>query len=176
MISPYWPSQQTGNGGIPYGLSSFGYDIRIGSTFQVFESAGFNEGVIDPKAFDPRLCRGYEVEPYSPMYLPPHSFALGWAMEELHIPRNVLVVCVGKSTYARCGLIVNITPAEPEWQGYLTLELSNTTPFPIKVYACEGIAQLLFFEGEPCTTSYADRRGRYMNQGRSVTFPSVRKR
>tara|TARA_B100001765_G_scaffold141827_1_gene89892 strand:+ start:264 stop:785 length:522 start_codon:yes stop_codon:yes gene_type:complete len=167
MIDPFEPVQVR-DGNISYGLSSYGYDIRVSSEFKVFTNV--HNSIVDPKNFDDRSFVDIEG---SECIIPPNSFALARTEEHFRIPRNVLVVCVGKSTYARCGLIVNVTPLEPTWEGYLTLEISNTTPLPAKVYGREGIAQLLFFEGdEEPETAYADRQGKYMEQT-GVTLPKM---
>ena len=167
MIDPFEPVQVR-DGNISYGLSSYGYDIRVSSEFKVFTNV--HNSIVDPKNFDDRSFVDIEG---SECIIPPNSFALARTEEHFRIPRNVLVVCVGKSTYARCGLIVNVTPLEPTWEGYLTLEISNTTPLPAKVYGGEGIAQLLFFEGdEEPETAYADRQGKYMDQT-GVTLPKM---
>ncbi len=167
MIEPFEP-RQVREGTISYGLSSYGYDIRVAPEFKVFTNV-YNV-VVDPKAFDARSF----VDVNGPVcIIPPNSFALARTVEYFRIPRDVLVVCVGKSTYARCGIIVNVTPLEPTWCGHLTLEISNTTPLPAKIYGGEGIAQLLFFQGdEPPETAYADRKGKYMDQ-RGVTLPRL---
>jgi|TARA_B100000745_G_scaffold1647_1_gene1345 dCTP deaminase len=167
MIDPFEPVQVR-DGNISYGLSSYGYDIRVSSEFKVFTNV--HNSIVDPKNFDDRSFVDIEG---SECIIPPNSFALARTEEHFRIPRNVLVICVGKSTYARCGLIVNVTPLEPTWEGYLTLEISNTTPLPAKVYGGEGIAQLLFFEGdEEPETAYADRQGKYMEQT-GVTLPKM---
>ena len=167
MIDPFEPVQVR-DGNISYGLSSYGYDIRVSSEFKVFTNV--HNSIVDPKNFDDRSFVDIEG---SECIIPPNSFALARTAEHFRIPRNVLVICVGKSTYARCGLIVNVTPLEPTWEGYLTLEISNTTPLPAKVYGGEGIAQLLFFEGdEEPETAYADRQGKYMEQT-GVTLPKM---
>jgi dCTP deaminase len=139
MIKPF-EDRQVRKGGISFGLSSYGYDIRIADEFKIFTN--INTTIVDPKAFDPRSFVDYQGEV---ALIPPNSFALGRSVEYFKIPRNVLTICVGKSTYARCGIITNVTPFEPEWEGYVTLEISNTTPLPAKIYANEGIAQVLFF-------------------------------
>ncbi len=159
MIEPF-EAGQVRDGSISYGLSSYGYDIRVAPEFKVFTNV--HNVVVDPKRFDDRSF----VDIHEPeCIIPPNSFALARTVEYFRIPRDVLVVCLGKSTYARCGIIVNVTPLEPTWEGYLTLEISNTTPLPAKIYADEGIAQLLFFEGdEEPSVAYADRKGKYMNQ------------
>ena len=153
---------------ISYGLSSYGYDLRIADEFKIFTN--INNTIVDPKAFDPRSFVDYQ----GPVCIvPPNSFALGRSLEYFKIPRNVLTICVGKSTYARCGIITNVTPFEPEWEGYVTLEISNTTPLPAKIYANEGIAQVLFFQSdEACQTSYADRQGKYQGQ-QGIVLPTV---
>jgi len=167
MIDPFEPAQVR-DGNISYGLSSYGYDIRVSSEFKVFTNV--HNSIVDPKNFDDRSFVDIEG---SECIIPPNSFALARTEEHFRIPRDVLVICVGKSTYARCGLIVNVTPLEPTWEGYLTLEISNTTPLPAKVYGGEGIAQLLFFEGdEEPETAYADRQGKYMEQT-GVTLPKM---
>lgn len=148
-----------GNKVVSYGLSSFGYDIRVADEFKVFTNV-YNS-IVDPKQFREDAFVDMVTDE---CIIPPNSFALARSVEYFRIPRNVLAFCIGKSTYARCGIIVNVTPFEPEWEGYVTLEISNTTPLPAKIYANEGIAQVVFFEGEPCTTSYADRKGKYMKQ------------
>ena len=167
MIKPF-EDRQVRNGGISYGLSSYGYDIRIADEFKIFTN--INTTIVDPKSFDPRSFVDVQGEV---AVIPPNSFALGRSVEYFKIPRNVLTICVGKSTYARCGIITNVTPFEPEWEGYVTLEISNTTPLPAKFYANEGIAQVLFFESdEACETSYADRQGKYQGQ-QGIVLPTV---
>jgi dCTP deaminase len=167
MIEPFTETQVR-SGVISYGLSSYGYDVRIADEFKVFTN--INHTVVDPKEFDPRSF----VDVQGPQcIIPPNSFALARSVEYFRIPRNVLVVCVGKSSYARCGIIVNVTPLEPEWEGIVTLEVSNTTPLPARIYANEGIAQFLFFRGEEvCETSYADKKGKYQAQ-KGLTLPRV---
>jgi dCTP deaminase len=167
MIEPF-EGAQVRNGKISYGISSYGYDIRVSTEFKVFTNV--HNSIVDPKNFDERSF----VEIHAAeCIIPPNSFALARTEEYFRIPRGVLVLCVGKSTYARCGLIVNVTPLEPTWEGYLTLEISNTTPLPAKVYGGEGIAQLLFFEGdEEPDVAYVDRAGKYMNQT-GVTLPKM---
>ena len=153
---------------ISYGLSSYGYDIRVADEFKLFTNIATT--VIDPKAFDPRSFIDFKAPE---CIVPPNSFALARTVEYFRIPRDVLTVCLGKSTYARCGIIVNVTPFEPEWEGTATLEISNTTPLPAKIYANEGIAQVLFFQSdEVCQTSYADKKGKYQTQ-RAVTLPRI---
>lgn len=166
MIRPFASRQN--RKGISYGLSSYGYDFRVADEFRIF--TGLNATEIDPKKTDDGsfiLVRGKSV------LIPPHSFALARTVEYFKIPRNILTLCVGKSTYARCGLIVNVTPFEPEWEGYATLELSNTSPLPVRVYANEGIAQLIFLEAdEVCQVSYADKKGKYQAQ-KKITFAKI---
>jgi len=167
MIEPF-VDKQVRNGVISYGVSSYGYDIRIGNTFKIFTNV-FNS-VVDPKDFDPKSMVDFVGDV---CIIPPNSFVLAQTVEYFRIPRNVLTICVGKSTYARCGLIVNVTPFEPEWEGYVTLEISNTTPLPAKIYANEGIAQVLFFEAdEECEVSYADKKGKYQGQ-QSIVLPKL---
>jgi len=167
MIEPF-EAGQVRDGVVSYGISSYGYDIRVSREFKVFTNV--HNAIVDPKRFDAKSFVDFEVDE---CIIPPNSFALARTEEYFRIPRNVLAVCVGKSTYARCGLVVNVTPLEPTWEGYLTLEISNTTPLPAKVYGGEGIAQLLFFEGdEEPETAYADRRGKYMMQ-QGVTLPRL---
>jgi dCTP deaminase len=159
MIEPF-EERQVAEGVVSYGLSSYGYDLRIADEFEIFTN--INSTVVDPKRFDPKSLSKYKGDC---CIIPPNSFALGRSLEYFRIPRNVITLCVGKSTYARCGIITNVTPFEPEWEGYVTLEISNTTPLPAKVYAGEGIAQVLFFEGdEACEVSYADKKGKYQRQ------------
>jgi len=167
MIEPFVEGQVS-SGKVSYGVSSYGYDIRVGDEFKIFTNV--NSSIIDPKAFDPKSFIDFK----GPVCIvPPNSFALAKTVEYFRIPRTVLTVCVGKSTYARCGIIVNVTPFEPEWEGFVTLEISNTTPLPAKIYANEGIAQVLFFESdEECQTSYKDRKGRYQGQ-QVITLPKV---
>ena len=167
MIDPFVETQVR-TGVISFGLSSYGYDIRVADEFKVFTN--INNTVIDPKAFDPRSFVDIKTDV---CIVPPNSFALARTVEYFRIPRDVLTVCLGKSTYARCGIIVNVTPFEPEWEGTATLEISNTTPLPAKIYANEGIAQVLFFESdEPCETSYADKKGKYQAQN-ALTLPRL---
>jgi dCTP deaminase len=167
MIEPFVDSQVS-DGVISYGVSSYGYDIRVAGEFKVFTN--INTTVIDPKHFDPRSFMDVKTDV---CVVPPNSFALARTVEYFRIPRNVLTLCLGKSTYARCGIIVNVTPFEPEWEGTATLEISNTTPLPARIYANEGIAQVVFFESdEPCATSYADKKGKYQAQ-RTVTLPRI---
>jgi dCTP deaminase len=159
MIKPF-VKKQVRKGVISYGVSSYGYDIRVANEFKIFTN--INNTVVDPKNFDPKSFVTIKADH---CIIPPNSFALAKTVEYFKIPRDVLTVCVGKSTYARCGIIINVTPFEPEWEGFVTLEISNTTPLPAKIYANEGIAQVLFFRGDrPCATSYADKKGKYQNQ------------
>ena len=167
MITPFVESQRNDNC-VSYGLSSYGYDARVADEFKIFTNV--NNSIIDPKNFssDNFVDRKTDV-----CFIPPNSFALARTVEYFRIPRDIMVICLGKSTYARCGIIVNVTPLEPGWEGYVTLEFSNTTPLPAKVYANEGACQFLFFRGdEPCEESYADRAGKYMKQ-KGVTLPRV---
>ena len=172
MIAPYEPSlvrQVNGQKIVSYGTSSYGYDIRCADEFRVFTN--INSTIVDPKNFDPQSF--VEVSGKGYCVIPPNSFALARTVEYFRIPRSVLTVCLGKSTYARCGIIVNVTPFEPEWEGHVTLEFSNTTPLPAKIYANEGVAQVLFFESdEVCETSYRDRGGKYQGQ-QGVTLPKI---
>jgi len=169
MIEPFADSQVR-EGVISYGVSSYGYDMRVAPEFKIFTNV--LSAVVDPKQFDSRSF----VEFAGPVCMvPPNSFALARSVEYFRIPRNVLTVCVGKSTYARCGIITNVTPLEPEWEGFVTLEISNTTPLPARIYANEGIAQVLFFtadEGDECEQSYADKRGKYQAQT-GITLPKL---
>ena len=169
MIEPFADSQVR-QGVISYGLSSYGYDIRIADEFKIFTNV--YSAIVDPKNFDPHSMIDFKGDV---CIIPPNSFALARTIEYFRIPRSVLTVCVGKSTYARCGIIVNVTPFEPEWEGFVTLEISNTTPLPAKIYANEGIAQVLFFEADAddeCEVSYADRKGKYQAQ-RGITLPTI---
>ena len=167
MIEPF-EDRQVRDGVVSYGLSSYGYDIRVADEFKVFTN--INSTVVDPKNFD---ARSFVDVTTDICIIPPNSFALAKTVEYFRIPRDVLTVCVGKSTYARCGLIVNVTPFEPEWEGFVTLEISNTTPLPARVYANEGIAQVLFFQSdEPCEVSYADKKGKYQKQ-QGLTLPRL---
>lgn len=169
MIDPFEPNQvrEGGQGRIiSHGTSSYGYDIRCSNEFKIFTN--INSAIVDPKNFAPASFVDLTADV---CIIPPNSFALARSIEYFRIPRNVLVICLGKSTYARCGIIVNVTPLEPEWEGHITLEFSNTTPLPAKIYANEGVAQLLFLESdEICETSYKDRGGKYQGQ-RGVTLP-----
>ena len=167
MIEPFVESQVR-EGAISYGVSSYGYDIRVADEFKIFTNV--HSAIVDPKNFDPASMVDFRGEV---CIIPPNSFALARTIEYFRIPRTVLTVCLGKSTYARCGIIVNVTPFEPEWEGFVTLEISNTTPLPAKIYSNEGIAQVLFFEAdEECRISYADKKGKYQAQ-RGVTLPRI---
>ncbi len=159
MIKPF-ADRQVRQGVISYGVSSYGYDMRIADEFKIFTNV--NNTVVDPKNFSEKNYVDFRGDV---CIIPPNSFVLAKSVEYFRIPRNILTVCVGKSTYARCGLIVNVTPFEPEWEGYVTIEISNSTPIPAKIYANEGIAQVLFFESdEECLVSYADKKGKYQKQ------------
>ena len=167
MIEPF-VDDQVRTGVISYGVSSYGYDVRVGDEFKVFTNV-YNT-VVDPKNFDPKSFVDIKAEI---CIIPPNSFALASTIEYFRIPRDILTICLGKSTYARCGIIVNVTPFEPEWEGTVTLEISNTTPLPARIYANEGIAQVLFFESdEECEVSYADKKGKYLKQT-EVTLPRI---
>ena len=167
MIEPF-ADRQVRDGVISYGVSSYGYDMRVAPEFKIFTNA--LSAVVDPKHFDPKSFVEFSGDV---CIVPPNSFALATSVEYFRIPRNALTICLGKSTYARCGIIVNVTPFEPEWEGTATLEISNTTPIPAKIYANEGIAQVLFFQSdEPCHTSYRDKKGKYQSQ-MEVTLPRV---
>jgi dCTP deaminase len=167
MIEPF-SEKQVREGVVSYGVSSYGYDVRIADEFKIFTN--INSTIVDPKNFDPRSFVDFKGDV---CIIPPNSFALARTVEYFRIPRSVITVCVGKSTYARCGIIVNVTPFEPEWEGIVTLEVSNTTPLPAKIYANEGIAQVLFFESdEVCETSYADKKGKYQGQ-QVLTLPRM---
>lgn len=166
MIDPFSEGQirctEDGNKVVSYGISSYGYDIRIANEFQVFQPDYGESLIVDPKCFNSKLL-AYFTGDFC--IIPPNSFALARTIEYFRIPRHIMTVCLGKSTYARCGIITNVTPFEPEWEGHATLEISNTTPLPAKIYANEGIAQLLFLEGsEVCERSYADKKGKYQSQ------------
>ncbi len=167
LIDPFVDSQ-TRAGVVSYGVSSYGYDIRVADEFKVFTNI-YNT-VVDPKNFDPKSFVDIKADV---CIIPPNSFALARTIEYFRIPRNILTICLGKSTYARCGIIVNVTPFEPEWEGHVTIEISNTTPLPAKIYSNEGIAQVLFFESdEECQVSYKDKKGKYQAQ-RGVTLPKL---
>lgn len=171
MIEPFEPGQikeRNGESIVSYGTSSYGYDIRCSDEFKLFTN--LNSTIVDPKRFDSNSFVDVKGEV---CIIPPNSFALARTVEYFRIPRNILTICLGKSTYARCGIIVNVTPFEPEWEGYVTLEFSNTTPLPAKIYANEGVAQVIFFESdEVCETSYKDRKGKYQFQ-QGVTLPKI---
>ena len=169
MIEPFEDTQVRA-GSVSFGVSSYGYDMRVAREFRIFTNV--YSTVVDPKHFDARSLVEYDGDV---CIVPPNSFALARSVEYFRIPRNVLTICVGKSTYARCGIITNVTPFEPEWEGHVTLEISNTTPLPAKIYANEGIAQVLFFEADAddvCETSYADKKGKYQAQ-QGVTLPKI---
>ncbi len=168
MIEPFESNQIT-NGKISYGLSSFGYDIRVSNEYKIFTN--INNSIVDPKKFDEKSFINYSGDV---CIVPPNSFALARSIEYFRIPRDILTICVGKSTYARCGIIVNVTPFEPEWEGYVTLEISNTTPLPAKIYSNEGLCQVLFFQSdEECRTSYKDKLGKYQKQV-GITLPKMK--
>jgi dCTP deaminase len=169
MIEPF-VDDQVREGAISYGVSSYGYDMRVAPEFRIFTNV--LSAVVDPKHFDDRSFVQFDGDV---CIVPPNSFALARSVEYFRIPRNVLTICLGKSTYARCGIITNVTPFEPEWEGFVTLEISNTTPLPAKIYANEGICQVLFFEADEhdiCETSYADKKGKYQKQT-GVTLPKL---
>src|SRR3982074_3649312 len=171
MIEPFEPGQVKevgGRGVVAAGTSSYGYDVRCSTEFKIFTN--INSTIVDPKAFDEKNFVDYRGEV---CIIPPNSFALARTVEYFRIPRNVLTICLGKSTYARCGIIVNVTPLEPEWEGHVTLEFSNTTPLPAKIYAGEGCAQVLFFESdEDCEVSYKDKKGKYQSQS-GIVLPRL---
>jgi dCTP deaminase len=167
MINPF-SEKQVREGVISYGLSSYGYDLRVADEFKIFTNV--NNALVDPKRFDEKSFVTVQTDI---CIVPPNSFALARSVEYFKIPRSVLTICVGKSTYARCGIIVNVTPFEPEWEGFVTLEISNTTPLPARIYANEGLCQIIFFESdEVCETSYADRKGKYQAQ-RGIVLPKL---
>lgn len=167
MIEPF-NKEQMMEGVVSYGVSSYGYDMRIADVFKIFTN--INNTIVDPKNFDIKNFVDFTGDV---CMVPPNSFVLGRSVEYFRIPRNVLVICLGKSTYARCGIVVNVTPLEPEWEGYVTIEISNTTPLPAKIYANEGIAQLLFIQGsEVCEISYADKGGKYQAQ-KGIILPKM---
>ncbi|MBU1007229.1 MAG: dCTP deaminase [Candidatus Omnitrophica bacterium] len=166
MIKPFEP-QQIKKGNISYGLSSYGYDVRIADEFKVFKASG-TDIIVDPKNIDPGLFDNFQG---NTCLIPPNSFVLARSLEYFKIPRNVLALCTGKSTYARIGVIVNVTPLEPAWEGFITMEISNTSPCPVKIYANEGIGQVVFFESDQaCQVNYADRKGSYQSQ-KTITLP-----
>jgi dCTP deaminase len=167
MINPF-SEKQVRDGVISYGLSSYGYDLRVADEFKIFTNV--NNALVDPKRFDEKSFVTVQTDI---CIVPPNSFALARSVEYFKIPRSVLTICVGKSTYARCGIIVNVTPFEPEWEGFVTLEISNTTPLPARIYANEGLCQIIFFESdEICETSYADRKGKYQAQ-KGIVLPKL---
>ena len=167
MIEPFVESQVR-NGSISYGVSSYGYDIRVADDYKIFTNV--HSAIVDPKHFDPKSMVDFKG---GVCVIPPNSFALARTVEYFRIPRKVLTICLGKSTYARCGIIVNVTPFEPEWEGFVTLEISNTTPLPARIYSNEGIAQVLFFEADDeCNISYADKKGKYQAQ-QGVVLPRL---
>ncbi|HVP44647.1 MAG TPA: dCTP deaminase [Terriglobales bacterium] len=167
MINPF-SEKQMSTGVISYGVSSYGYDLRVADEFKIFTNV--NCTIVDPKAFDER---SFVTVRSDCAIIPPNSFALARSIEYFKIPRDILTICVGKSTYARCGIIVNVTPFEPEWEGFVTLEISNTTPLPAKIYANEGLCQILFFQSdEMCETSYKDRNGKYQAQ-KGIVLPKL---
>jgi len=167
MINPF-SEKQVREGVISYGLSSYGYDLRVADEFKIFTNV--NNALVDHKRFDEKSFVTVQTDI---CIVPPNSFALARSVEYFKIPRSVLTICVGKSTYARCGIIVNVTPFEPEWEGFVTLEISNTTPLPARIYANEGLCQIIFFEGdEVCETSYADRKGKYQAQ-KGIVLPKL---
>ena len=167
MISPF-NEKQMRDGVISYGLSSYGYDLRVADEFKIFTNVNF--ATVDPKNFDEKSFVSIQTDV---AIIPPNSFALARSVEYFKIPRDVISICVGKSTYARCGIIVNVTPFEPEWEGFVTLEISNTTPLPAKIYANEGLCQILFFQSdEPCEVSYADKKGKYQGQ-KGIVLPKI---
>lgn len=167
MIEPFCDSL-IHKGVISYGVSSYGYDIRVADEFKIFTNV--YSAIVDPKNFDPRSFVDFKG---GVCVIPPNSFALGRSVEYFRIPRNVIGICIGKSTYARCGIVINITPLEPEWEGHITIEISNTTPLPAKIYANEGIAQVIFIESDDiCEISYKDRKGKYQEQ-KGITLPRI---
>ena len=169
MIKPFISKQKKGRV-ISYGLSSFGYDARVSNEFKIFTDV--DSAVVDPKNFNKNSFVSRKVEE---CIIPPNSFVLASTVEYFKIPKDVLVICLGKSTYARCGIIVNVTPFEPEWEGYVTLEISNTTPLPAKIYSNEGLCQVLFFQSdEDCRISYKDKEGKYQEQS-GITLPRMKK-
>ncbi len=169
MIKPFC-EEQVGTDVVSYGVSSYGYDIRVGNEFKIFTNV--SSTVVDPKNFDEKNVIDFVGDV---CIVPPNSFALARTVEYFKIPKNVLAICLGKSTYARCGIIVNVTPFEPEFEGHITIEISNTTPLPAKIYANEGIAQVLFLEGdEQCETTYKDKKGKYQGQ-KGITLPRILK-
>jgi len=169
MIEPF-EKENISKSVISYGLSSYGYDLRVADEYKIFTNV--NNSIVDPKNWDPQSFIDYTGDV---CIVPPNSFALARSVEYFRIPRNILTICLGKSTYARCGIIVNVTPFEPEWEGHVTLEISNTTPLPAKIYSNEGLCQVIFFESdEPCSVSYKDKRGKYQAK-RGITLAKVSK-
>jgi dCTP deaminase len=169
-IDPFVKGEKRANT-ISYGVTSYGYDVRVGTQFKIFTNV--NSSIVDPKSFDPKSFVDVDAAKTGYILIPPNSFALCETVEYFEVPRDMLAICVGKSTYARCGIIVNVTPLEPEWKGKITIEISNTTPLPAKIYANEGIAQIIFLRGEQvCRRSYADKRGKYQDQP-GLTLPKV---
>ena len=167
MIEPF-TDRQMREGVISYGVSSYGYDVRVADEYKIFTNV--NSAIVDPKKFDERSFIDVRADS---VLIPPNSFALARSVEYFKIPRDVLTICVGKSTYARCGIIVNVTPFEPEWEGFVTLEISNSTPLPAKIYSNEGLCQILFFQSdEPCETSYKDKLGKYQKQS-GIVLPKL---
>ena len=167
MIEPF-EDHQVRDGVISYGVSSYGYDMRVADEFKIFTNV--NSSIVDPKHFDPKSFVEFKG---AVCIVPPNSFALARSVEYFRIPRNCLTICVGKSTYARCGIIVNVTPFEPEWEGFVTLEISNTTPLPARIYANEGLCQVIFFESdEQCETSYKDKKGKYQSK-QGIVLPKI---
>ena len=167
MIEPF-EGRQVRDGVISYGVSSYGYDMRVADEFKIFTNV--NSSIVDPKHFDPKSFVEFKG---AVCIVPPNSFALARSVEYFRIPRNCLTICVGKSTYARCGIIVNVTPFEPEWEGFVTLEISNTTPLPAKIYANEGLCQVIFFESDQqCEISYKDKKGKYQSQ-KGIVLPKL---
>lgn len=170
MIEPFC-EKQIGKNVVSYGLSSYGYDIRVSDKFMIFTNVGAT--LVDPKQFDEKNVVEVDASEQGYCLVPPNSFALAHTIEYFRMPRDVLAICLGKSTYARCGIIVNVTPFEPEFEGHITIEISNTTPLPAKIYANEGIAQVLFLQGdEPCEISYKDKNGKYQGQT-DITLPRI---
>lgn len=170
MISPFAEQNYT-CGILSYGISSYGYDARVGTKFKIFTNT--SSKIIDPKKFSTDLF--IEIESEESVILPPHSFALGYTIEKFIIPRDIIVICLGKSTYARCGIIVNVTPLEPEWEGHVTLEFSNTTDSPVKIYPNEGACQFIFLKGDSeCQNSYLDKNGKYMHQEDNAYTPIIK--
>lgn len=183
MIFPFVPNQMSvllapplpgvALKAISFGCGSYGYDIRTGEDFQIFSNVMIPDGVIDPKSFDEKFLFHRKVHQGESILIPPNSFALASSLEWINVPRDILAICLGKSTYARCGIVVNVTPLEPEWRGNITIEISNTCPLPARIYSGEGIVQMIFLRAsQVCETSYADRQGKYQNQ-KGVTVAKV---